>query len=191
MRLEQQLDDIFHQPGDAPGTSRRKHFGSKPKLWDTWVKLGEEERSSSNELSAIKVRCISRSPSLTNLIFIIMILQPLAVVYVPQETNKPKDPSSSPPVPQPEQERRQERSSAFLASLFAHPLALPRHLPPENNRPGSDSANSSSEISRIAQVSVVISMPSPTRRTPPVSNSTREEFPNVAIGLTRLRIANE
>jgi len=191
MRLEQQLGDIFRQPGDAPGTSRRRHFGAKPKLWDTWVKLGEEERSSTNELAAIKVCCVSRPPSFTNLTFIIATLQPLAVMYVPQESNKPKDSSTSPPPPQPEQERRHERSSAFLASLFAHPLALPRHLPPENDRPEGDSTNSSSEISRTAQVSVVISMPSPTRRTPPVSNSTEEGFPNVAIGLTRLRITNE
>lgn len=62
MRLEQQFDDILRQPGDAPGTSRRRHFGAKPKLWDTWVKL-DEERNSTNELAAIKVCCISRSPS--------------------------------------------------------------------------------------------------------------------------------
>ena len=191
MRLERQFDDIFRQPGDTPGTSRRRHFGAKPKLWDTWVKLDGEEKSSANELAAIKVRCVSRSPFFTNLIFIVTTLQPLTVMYIPQESNKPKDSSTSPPVPQSEQERRHERSAAFLASLFTHPLPLPRHFPPENDRPGGDSANSSSEISRTAQVSVVISMPSPTRRTPPVSNSTEEEFPNVAIGLTRLRIANE
>ena len=74
--------------------------------------------------------------------------------------------------------------------LFASPLPPARH-PCENDHPGGDSANSSSEIPRTVQVAVVVSMPSPTRKTKSVSNPMEEEFPNVAIGLTRLRIANE
>jgi len=191
LQLEQQFDDIFQQAGGTPGMSRRRHIGAKPKLWDTWVKLDEEEKDSKNELADIKVCCIFRLPSCTIPIFVVTTPQPLAIMYVPQETNKPNNSSSSQPAPQTAHDRRVERSSAFLSSLLAHPITLPRHLPSENGRPGGDSANSSSEISRIAQVSVVISMPSPTRGTPPVSNSTEEEFPNVAIGFTRLRISNE
>ena len=62
LRLEEQFDEIFRQPGDTPGTSRRRNFGAKPKLWNTWVKLDEKEKDSTNELAAIKVCCISRSP---------------------------------------------------------------------------------------------------------------------------------
>jgi len=83
-----------------------------------------------------------------------------------------------------------EQSSAFLNGLFAHPLPLPRHRF-ENDCPGGDSPNSSAEIPRTVQVSVVISMPTPIRRKPPASENAEEEFPNVAFGFIRLPIVNE
>jgi len=55
MGLQETLDDILRQPGDLPGASRGRNFGVKPKLWDTRVKLGGQERSSVNELADIKV----------------------------------------------------------------------------------------------------------------------------------------
>jgi len=168
MGLQDQLDDIFRQPADSPGASRRKNFGAKPKLWDTWIKQDDEEKGTVNQLAEIK---------------------PLAVTFVPHETTKSKNSSSTSPVPQSE-ERRHERSSALLAGLFAHPLPFPRHNH-ENDRPGADSANSSAEMSRTVQVSVVISMPTPSHRKPAGSDTAEEEFPNVAVGLTRLPIVNE
>jgi len=56
MGLQDQLDDILRQPGDLPGAPRGRNFGAKPKLWDTRIKLGDQERSSVNELADIKVR---------------------------------------------------------------------------------------------------------------------------------------
>jgi hypothetical protein len=155
LRLQGQFDDVFRLHGGPPESSRRKKFGAKPEVWDTWIEPDDEEKDSAGELADIK---------------------PLAVMFVPQETRSRKDL---------ERERRYERSSAFLASILAHPIPLSRY-PVENDRPGGDSANSSSEIPRTVQVSVVISMPSPPGRTPPIS-----EFPNVAIGFARLPITNE
>lgn len=166
MGLQEQLDDVFRQPGDAPVASRRKNFGSKPKLWDTWIRLDDGGKDSVNELASIK---------------------PLAVMLVPRETTK--NPSPTSPAPQSEQERRYERSSALLASLFAHPVSLPRH-PFENDRPGDDPVDSSADTSRTVQVSVVISMPTLPHKKPLVSDSAEEEFPNVAIGFARLPIAH-
>lgn len=108
-------------------------------------------------------------------------------MLLPREATKAKNLPSVPPVAQPDQERRQERSPAFLAGLFAHPLALPRHTP-ENNLPGVESANSSTEIPRTIQVSVVISMPTLHHKK---LAAAEEEFPNVAIGFARLPVANE
>jgi len=164
MQLQEQLDDIFRPPRDTPGTSRRRNFGAKPKLWDTWVRLEDPQNNPVNDWADIK---------------------PLSVAYIPQETKPQALPSTA--RRSPSQERRNERSTVFLASLFANPL--PRH-PFENDRPGDDSASPSAEISRRVQVSVIISMPTPNHRKPPVSDSGEEEFPNVAIGFARLSTTN-
>jgi hypothetical protein len=71
LRFQEQFDDIFRQPGDAPGASRRRNFGAKPKLWDTWVRLDDEEKDSVNELADIKVGCIALSPPFIIPIFIV------------------------------------------------------------------------------------------------------------------------
>ena len=62
MGVQDQLDDLFRQPGGPPGTSRRKNFGAKPKLWDTWINLDGAGNRSVNELAEIKVRCILVPP---------------------------------------------------------------------------------------------------------------------------------
>lgn len=61
MGLQGQLDDIFRQPGDPAGASRRKTLGAKPKLWDAWIKPGDGEKDSVHELAEMKVRRIARS----------------------------------------------------------------------------------------------------------------------------------
>ncbi|KAF9781578.1 hypothetical protein BJ322DRAFT_1212958 [Thelephora terrestris] len=165
MQLQEQFDEIFRPPGDTPGASRKRNFGAKPKLWDTWIRLDDLQNSPTGELADIK---------------------PLSIRYLPQET-KPRNLSST-TRRSPSQERRHERSAAFLASLFANPL--PRQRVFENDHPGDDSASPSTEIPRRVQVSVVISMPTPNNRKPNPSISGEEEFPNVAIGLTRLPTTN-
>lgn len=102
-------------------------------------------------------------------------------MYAPRGTTNPMSSSST----------SHEQSAAFLTSLFAHPLPLSTRHRFENDLPGGDSANSSAEIPRTVQVSVVISMPTPIRRKPPVSDTAEEEFPNVAIGFIRLPVVNE
>jgi len=168
MGLQEQIDDILRQPGDRPVTSRRKTFGAKPRLWDTWIEL-DGGKGAVDEFAEIK---------------------PLAAMYVQQQTTNSKNLSSTSPVPHSGQERRHEQSSAFLAGPFAHPLPLSRKTF-ENDRPEADSPNSSTEIPRTAQVSVVISMPTPNRKKPPIRDNTEEEFPNVAIGFARLPISGE
>jgi len=165
MGVQEQLDDLFRQPGGPPGASRRKNFGAKPKLWNAWINLDDGRNGSVNELAEIK---------------------PLAVTLVPREAKESKDSSATLPALQPEQERLHERPSAFLAGLFTQQLSLPRHHP-ENDRSGLDPANSSAEIPRTVQVSVIISMPTPN----PTKHIAEEEFPNVAVGFTRLPIAME
>lgn len=64
MGLQGQLDELFRQPGDSPGTPKRKNFGSKPKLWDTWINPDDGGKGSVNELAEIKVRWITVPPSL-------------------------------------------------------------------------------------------------------------------------------
>jgi len=160
MELEEHLGDIHRQPRDTPGASRKRNFGAKPKLWDMWIRQDDLQNRPADELADIK---------------------PLSVTYLPQET-KPRGLAST-PRRSPSQERRHERSAAFLSSLFANPLPRPLF---ENEHPGDDSASPSTEIPRKVQVSVVISMPTPHNRKPLSSDSREEEFPNVAIGLTRL-----
>jgi hypothetical protein len=64
MGLQEQLDDLFRQPGGTPGASRRKNFGAKPKLWDTWIELDDRGKGPVNELAGIKVRCVAIPPPL-------------------------------------------------------------------------------------------------------------------------------
>lgn len=85
MRLEDQFDEMFRQPEDAPTTSRRKNFGAKPNLWDTWVKLDDEERDSVNELANIKVCCTLRSPPFKMLIFVVVPLATRCYVRSPRD----------------------------------------------------------------------------------------------------------
>ena len=60
MGLQEQFDDILHQPGDRPVASRRKTFGAKPRLWDTWIEQ-DGGKDTVNEFEEIKVRCIGHS----------------------------------------------------------------------------------------------------------------------------------
>ena len=64
MGLQEQLDDLFRQPADPSGTSRRRNFGAKPKLWDAWINPDDEEKHSVNGFADIKVRWIVRSSPL-------------------------------------------------------------------------------------------------------------------------------
>ena len=41
--------------------SRRKTFGAKPKLWDTWIKPDDGGKDSVRELAEMKVRSIAHS----------------------------------------------------------------------------------------------------------------------------------
>lgn len=61
MGLQEQLDDILRPPGDPPAASRKKHFGAKPELWDTWIKLNGDGKGLTNGLAELKVHCIARS----------------------------------------------------------------------------------------------------------------------------------
>lgn len=63
MGVQEQLDDLFRQPGGPPGASRRKNFGAKPKLWNTWINLDDAGNGLVNDLAEIKVRCIPVLPS--------------------------------------------------------------------------------------------------------------------------------
>ena len=180
MQLEEQLDDILRQPRDAAGGSRKRNFGAKPKLWDARIRPDDSHENSVYGLADIKVRRITPFPPIFKSL---IVTQPLSVGYVPQETQPRNTPSTTRNPPS--QERRHERSTAFLASLFTNPL--PRHSI-ENDHPGDESASPSAEIPRTVQLSVVISMPTPKHRKPPAHDSSGEEFPNVAIGFTRLPI---
>lgn len=167
MGLQGQFDDILHQPGDRPVASRRKTFGAKPRLWDTWIQQ-DGGKGAVDEFTEIK---------------------PLAAIYVPQQATKSKNLPSTSPVPHSAQARRHEQSSALLTSFLSHPL--PSRQIFGSDRPEVGSADSSAEIPRTAQVSVLISMPTPNRKKPPIGDNTEEEFPNVAIGFARLPVSNE
>lgn len=60
MQLQEQLDDIFRPPRDAPGTSRKRNFGAKPKLWDTRIRPEGLQNTPVDDLVDIKVRRITR-----------------------------------------------------------------------------------------------------------------------------------
>ena len=64
MGLQEQLDDLFRQPADPSGASRRRNFGAKPKLWDAWINPDDEEKHSVNGFTDIKVRWVVRSSPL-------------------------------------------------------------------------------------------------------------------------------
>lgn len=164
MQLQEQFDDIFRPPRDARRASRKRNFGAKPKLWETWIRPDNQQNDSVKELADIK---------------------PLSVAYIPREP-KPRNLSAPATGTSPSQEHRHERSTAFFSSLFANPL--PRQLF-ENDHPGDDSQNRPTEIPPAVQVSVVIAMPTPNPTKPHASN-TGEEFPNVALGFTRLPTTN-
>jgi len=155
--MQQQFEDILHSPGGTPGGSRKRNFGAKPKLWDAWITLDDLQKGPVNELADIK---------------------PLSAAYVPQQTKSANLSMQRPP----SQERLNERSTAFLSSLFANPP--PRNLF-ENDHPGDDP---SEETPRKVQVSVVISMPTPKHGKS--LDVGEEEFPNIAIGFTRLPATN-
>lgn len=77
MQLQEQFDDVFRQAGDLPGAPRRRNFGAKPKLWDTWISPDDLQNNPANELVDIKVRY--NRPSLKPLIFI-LVLPPIATL---------------------------------------------------------------------------------------------------------------
>jgi hypothetical protein len=60
MHLQEQLDDIFRPPRDAPGASKKRNFGAKPKLWDARIVLDDLQNNPVDDLADIKVRCIIR-----------------------------------------------------------------------------------------------------------------------------------
>jgi hypothetical protein len=71
LRLQGQFDDVFRLHGGPPESSRRKKFGAKPEVWDTWIEPDDEEKDSAGELADIKVSCLPL-PSFIVPIFIVV-----------------------------------------------------------------------------------------------------------------------
>ena len=58
MQLQEELNDIFRQPRDAPGPSRKRNLGAKPKLWDAWIRPEDLQKDPGYEFADIKVCCV-------------------------------------------------------------------------------------------------------------------------------------